>query len=46
MRLREALKDVLDAGELEMLSGGFDIVGDIAILEIPEELRAKETEIA
>ncbi len=46
MRLREALKDVLDAGELEMLPGGFDIVGDIAILEIPEELRAKETEIA
>lgn len=46
MRLREALKDVLDKGELEMLPGGFDIVGDIAILEIPEELRAKETEIA
>ena len=46
MRLKEALKDVLSSEELKLLPTGFDTIGDIAILEMPDELRRKEKKIA
>lgn len=44
--LRQALKEVLAPEELERLKTAYDLVGDIAILEIDQELRHKETLIA
>lgn len=44
--LREALLDFLDDEELENLVTSYDMVGDIAIIDIPEELESKEKEIA
>ncbi len=41
-----ALEGKLTDGERQALVTSFDIVGDIAVLEIPEELQAKEKEIA
>ena len=41
--LREALKNQLSSKELELIPRSFDIIGDIAILEIPEELRGKKS---
>lgn len=43
--LKEALKDKFNEEEKEKLVTSFNIVGDIATLEIPEELREKEREI-
>ncbi|MBS3793421.1 MAG: class I SAM-dependent methyltransferase family protein [Candidatus Thorarchaeota archaeon] len=37
--LEEALADELDSEELELLPRAYDLVGDIAVLEIPEELK-------
>lgn len=45
-KLREVLLDFLDDEELENLVTSYDLVGDIAIIEIPEELESKEKEIA
>ncbi len=42
MNLREALKNKLSAKELIILKTSFDIIGDIAIIEIPPELKKKE----
>src|SRR4030095_2082171 len=41
-RLKDALGKLLSPTELESLIGSFDIVGDIAIVEIPDELEQKE----
>jgi len=46
MRLRELLRGRLSEKEMEFLKGSFDIIGDVAVIEIPEELEAKEKEIA
>ncbi len=46
MRLKEALAGILPPDELALVPQGFDVVGDIAILEMPEELTKKEKEIA
>ncbi len=46
MNLKEALKDKLTEKELKNFVKSFDIIGDIAILEIPKELEKKEKEIA
>lgn len=46
MDLKASLKGRLKEQELAMVSSSFDIVGDIAILEIPKELEKKETMIA
>ncbi len=46
MNLKEALKDVLTERERRLLIRGFDIIGDVAIIEIPEPLRKKKKEIA
>ncbi len=44
--LKEALKDRLTQAELNALYAGFDIVGDIAILRIPDALLPKKGLIA
>lgn len=46
MNLKEALKDKLDDRELSILKTALDIVGDIAIIDVPEELEKKEKIIA
>lgn len=43
---KEALKDILNEKEIEIAKTAFDHLGEIAIIEIPEELRNKEKEIA
>jgi tRNA (guanine37-N1)-methyltransferase len=45
-KLKDALKDVLDESELNLVVRAFDIVGDLAIIDIPEELISKEKIIA
>ncbi|NYZ60482.1 class I SAM-dependent methyltransferase family protein [Candidatus Micrarchaeota archaeon] len=47
--LRKSFKEMLSeivGWESEGIFSSYDIVGDIAVLEIPDELRAKEKEIA
>ncbi len=44
--LKEVLKDKLTASELKSLYAGFDIIGDIAVLKIPEPLMLKRHLIA
>jgi len=44
--LRESLRSHLSDGEMDNLITAFDIVGDIAIIEIPESLKRKELLIA
>lgn len=46
MKLKGILKDVLSEKELEFAPRAFDIVGDIAIIEIPDELKKKKKKIA
>jgi len=43
--LKEALSGILSDDELDSLTTSFDIIGDIAIVEIPDPLEAKEKEI-
>lgn len=43
--LKEALEDELTEEELGILVTSFDIIGDIAVIEMPEELEKKEEEI-
>ncbi|MEM2909039.1 MAG: class I SAM-dependent methyltransferase family protein [Candidatus Bilamarchaeaceae archaeon] len=45
-KLRVLLSGVLTQEELKNLITSYDVVGDIAIIEIPEELQHKESEIA
>ncbi len=40
--LKEALRGVLDAHEIYELSSSFDVIGDIAIIKIPEALESRE----
>ncbi len=44
--LKEALVGTLDEKELASLSGAFDVIGDIAIIKIPDELSGWENLIA
>ena len=44
--LKEALSGKLTKKEIEILGRAYDIIGDIAILDIPEELVDKEHIIA
>ena len=46
MDLKEALKDKLTKREMKFLVTSFDVVGEVAILEIPKELKKKEKKIA
>ena len=43
--LKEALEKFMSEEELEKAVTSFDVIGDIAVIEIPEELRKKEKEI-
>lgn len=44
--LKEALKDELTDAELDVLVTSFDVINDVAIIEIPDELLHKKTVIA
>ena len=44
--LKEFLKDKLTEKETSQLIRSFDIIGDIAIIEIPDSLKKKEKIIA
>jgi len=46
MKLKQALKKKLTKAQLKKLVTSFDVVGDIAIIEIPEKLGKKEKLIA
>jgi len=46
MNIRDFLKGTLTEEELGYLRTSFDIVGDIAIIEIPEEIQSRKKEIA
>ncbi len=46
MNLKDLLRNELDSEEIKELRRGFEIVGDIAIVEIPEGLEKKEKSIA
>jgi len=46
MKLKELLKKKLSKKELSLVSSSFDVVGDIAIIDIPDELVKKEKIIA
>lgn len=45
MKLKELLKDILTEKELKFAPSSFDVIGDIAIIEIPKELEKKEKKI-
>ncbi len=45
MKLRDALADLLTESELQELTTSFDLIGDIAIVEIPQSLVPKEKQI-
>jgi tRNA (guanine37-N1)-methyltransferase len=45
MRLREILEKRFPEHEIENVKGSFDIIGDVAILEIPEELAHRELDV-
>jgi len=44
-KLSDALAEFLSPKELEMIISSFDIIGDIAIMEIPDTLEPKERQI-
>ena len=44
--LKDRLKDYLSEDDIKSLNKGFDIIGDIAITDIPKELKKKESIIA
>jgi len=46
MNLKTLLESKLTEKQMESLRTSFDIIGDVAVIEIPEELRNKEKEIA
>ena len=43
--ITELLKDKLSKDEIEDLKKSFDIIGDVVIVEIPEDLEAHKKEI-
>jgi tRNA (guanine37-N1)-methyltransferase len=45
MDLKESLKGKLTKKELESLKTSFDVIGDVAIIEIPDELKKKEKDM-
>ena len=46
MKLKEKLKGKLTKKQMGLVPSSFDVVGDIAIIEIPEKLEKKEKIIA
>lgn len=43
--LKEALKEVIDCYLMKYVPSSFDVIGDIAILELPKELAGHEKEV-
>jgi tRNA (guanine37-N1)-methyltransferase len=46
MNIKDVLRNILSETEIENLRTSFDIIGNVAILEIPEELEKREKIIA
>jgi len=46
MKLKEILNKNLTKKQMDLLPRAFDIIGDVALVEIPKELRSKKKEIA
>ena len=46
MNMKEVLEGILSEEELQYLRTSFDIIGDVAIIEVPEELEHREKLIA
>jgi len=46
MKLKERLKDQLEPWELALVSGSYDIVGDIAVIRVPKTLEHRRQIIA
>ena len=46
MNIKELLKDRFSPEELKELNRAYDIIGDVAIIEVPERLENREREIA
>lgn len=46
MKLKEALREKLTPDELTLLRSSFDVIGDIAIIEVPLDLKHKQKTIA
>jgi len=46
MRLKQALQGMLTEEQMQALVGSYDVVGDIAIIIVPEEMQEKEQLIA
>ena len=46
MKLKDVLKEKLTKKELDLVPSAFDIIGDIAIIEIPKELGKRRHDIA
>jgi len=42
MNLKQSLKGIIPDKELEKVKSSFDIIGDIAVLEIPDEIKKYE----
>ncbi|MCK4531851.1 MAG: class I SAM-dependent methyltransferase family protein, partial [Candidatus Aenigmarchaeota archaeon] len=45
MRLREILEKRFSENDLKQVKGSFDIIGDVAILEIPDSLSHREKDV-
>ena len=45
MKLRELLEKRFSEDELRHVKGSFDIIGDVAIIEIPDEIAHRERDI-
>lgn len=45
-KLKDALQNLLSEDEIQLLVRGYDILGDVAIIIVPEELSPHETAIA
>ncbi len=46
MNLKQAMSEILGESEIALMSRSFDVIGDIAVIEIPKELVKKEKLIA
>ncbi len=45
MQLKQGLKEILTENEIKLMTNNYDLVGDILILDLPRQLKAKEKQI-
>jgi tRNA (guanine37-N1)-methyltransferase len=43
--LRRLLEGTLSPGEIEQVAGGFDVIGDLAVVKLPEEFPSEKKEV-